>query len=288
MDLVPLVLCGLCICWGALKLLTLLQSIRWAAAHGRQFTEQAREWPPVTAPQQYALIEESGGGFRPFGAKSYKLRQRFFVDYDDVTWKRRLRAGGKFVCSFLWSAPLYMGLCGLLVEVINASVPDHRYHLGFAVSIVALGMVVYNIFLIVESVVWYVMVRSYARAYFFIGSLPTRPGTGTSSTQELLVPTTLLFFAVMNSTIAVSTVQLWYGGFGDLPSSTGVLSEMKRLVQSLYFVMSDMTTIGDQNISPVNTWPRITTMLTSTSQLLLVTVSVALLLSSISGNGTTD
>jgi hypothetical protein len=234
------------------------------------------------------LIEESGGDFKPFGAKSYKLRQWFFVDYADGTWKRRLRAGGRVVFSFLWSAPLYMALCGAVVEATNAVVPDHRYHLGFAVSIVALGMVVYNIFLIVESVVWYVVVRSYARAYFFIGSLPTRPDGGASSTQELLVPTTLLFFAVANSAIAVSTVQLWYGGFGGLPSSTGVLSEIKRLVQSLYFVMSDMTTIGDQNISPVDTWPRITTMLTSTSQLLLITVSVALLMSSVSGDGTTE
>lgn len=274
--------------WALVKSVTMLQSIKWAARYGGRYTEQFKEDPPRTELQRYALLEEHSASFFPFGAKSYKLRVIFFENFEDCWWKRKARWLAKMMLANFWQSGRFMLLGGTLLECINAFMFDHSSQLGYWVCAVALWMVLYNIMLVVEALAWFVMVRSYAFAYFMLGSLKTRDGWRESSVSELFVLGTLLCFSVFNLTVAVSSIQLWKGGFDSIPKGHGFAAEVSRFIQSLYYVLANMTTVGDGSINPTSLLARLSVMLGYGSQLLIITFSVALLISAVSRDEPAD
>ncbi|MFG3589433.1 ion channel [Streptomyces sp. NPDC047990] len=281
-DLALIFLLGIYFLWAVVKSITMIRSIYWAAQHGGKYTEDFKSDPPETELQRYALLEENSAGFFPFGAKSYKIRVLFLENFEDGAWRRRTRRLGKILLANFWQSGRFMLLVGITVEGVNTFGFDGSPRIAYLVVIMALWSVLYNIMLVVEALAWFVMVRSYAFAYFMLGSIKSDGGWRESSVSELLVLGTLLAFSIFNLTVAVSSIKLWMGGFKSISRGSGFSGEVRRFVQSLYYVLANMTTVGDGDISPTTSMARFSIMLGYASQLLIITFSVALLLSAVS------
>jgi hypothetical protein len=54
----------------------------------------------------------------------------------------------------------------------------------------------------------------------------------------------------------IANVQKNFGGYSDLPEGGGWITHLKRLVESTYYVLANMTTVGDSAIAPESTLAR--------------------------------
>ena len=67
----------------------------------------------------------------------------------------------------------------------------------------------------------------------------------------------------------------------SLPTGREPVNEFGRFIESVYYVLANLTTVGDDKISPMQTLSRLTVGLVFASGLFLVTFSLSLLFASI-------
>jgi hypothetical protein len=274
------ILACLLLWWAILKSWALLNSVRWASGRGADFTIALQRRRLSDLRSQLELLAQYGADFLPFGAKSYRIRNVFLARENGAygtVWRILGTASNMFV-----NSAGFMGTCVLFIIVTNITLPQGAPALGVLIVIVATWLVLYTIGLAVEAIAWYMAVGSYAGPFFLLGSTRRMVrNMERAKARELWVFFALAFFALANLSLLVSTVQLRYGGFGGLSAEAGVAGEFERLVDSTYFVLSNLITIGSSEIVPVSSLARFAVGLVHVSTLFLVTFTLTLLLASI-------
>src|SRR4051794_17900582 len=67
--------------WCGLKSWTLSNSIAWAARKGNDFDYMLRHEVPKNLQEQVRVLQAVDGDFKPFGAKSYRIRQHLLTPW---------------------------------------------------------------------------------------------------------------------------------------------------------------------------------------------------------------
>lgn len=173
-----------------------------------------------------------------------------------------------------------MLLCVAVIEVANAAdVSGPRIDL--LVYTLSVWLIIYTIGLSIEATTWYMTVGRYSGPYFRLGIRHTPAPHPRGKGGELGVFAILVSFAVLALAVLVSTVQMRSQGFENLPAGRGPSDEFSRFVESVYYVLSNLTTVGDEKIAPLQTLSRFAVGLVFTSGLVLVTFSLSLLFAAI-------
>lgn len=256
--------------WCLVKTWNLLKSIQWAAARGKEFDKRLRKKKPSDLDQKISIIETTGGNFLPFGVKSYRIRRILLTPWGSSYPTELLRRLVSLAANVPLNSGIYMIFCAGLIELANAAnIRGSRE--DQAVLVLSIWLILYAVGLVIEAIVWYSSIKRYAGPYFFLNSKKRSQVSSSDKGREISVFVVLTSLIVLSLSIAVSTVQLRYGGFGHLPDKSGFLDEIRRFVQSTYFVLANMSTVGDDNMVPTRTISRLVVGLIFASTLFLVT-----------------
>lgn len=249
-----------------LKIWNLGASMRWALAHGADYAAQAERRPPQDSQGRRRLLTDNQADFLPFGAKSIRLyglrdsHPRLDTAFD--------------VC--YRNSPLFMLWVGLAVIVGDILASDSQ---ACAVGCVVLSLVLvtYALGLLLEGVFWYVLAHNYTAVWGQIKSsksMESLVGRG-QALNDAIALGALTVAGAFSLCVAISSTQQHFGGFGDLPRDEGVVQEVFRLSDAAYYVLANLTTIGDSSLAPTTQLAR----LVSTFMMLCVLLVISLLIS---------
>jgi hypothetical protein len=271
----------LLLAWAIVKWINLANSMRWAIAHGALYEASYHRAPPRTNEELYTLFELHLGNFFPLGTKSYKIR-RLIERPHRIGLLGRVAHSAKAVLAILFlDTWAYIGLCGLVIALLDGFYSPSSTLFSALESALAVWLTLYSLLLIVEAVIWYMTAGSYARVYALL-SVKTR-GVGSEQRtplDELLVFGPLVICSVLSLSSAVAQTQARYGVFSTLPRGSGFAQEAQRLLQAMYYVLANLSTVGSQSIEPRGTLARFEITVAFASGMLLLTLVVSLFLAS--------
>ncbi|WP_435210073.1 hypothetical protein [Micromonospora sp. bgisy143] len=272
--LLVVVICFLMV-FALLKSIALTNAVRWAARHARGYERESRLRPPRNDLELAALFERHGGDFFPFGAKWYKIRRRYSLKVTDSKFVRARKGAARLISKIFISGAGFIIVSCASTIALNAAAPEEGAAASGIASGFTLWIVLYNMGLLAEAVAWYLAVGRYARSYFTAGVTGRRPEDG-SALDELIVFVSLAVFMVLSLAISVSTLQLRFGGFQGMSKDHGIVAEMRRLADSLYYVVANVTTLGDSSIELTTASAKIGATTVLVAGLLLLTFTLAL------------
>jgi hypothetical protein len=230
-----------------LKSWNLGASIGWALSHGGKYAERVETELPATRDERLDIIRQEGGAFRPLGAKSCRLYSLgaghpALDKAPEVSFRNTLFFAG-------WVAALVIG-SDMFVETPNC--------FEVATAFISFWLVIYSLGLLAESIMWYALAKDYALVWgsikFSAPALgPNRRGKIFGDVMGLFA---LLVFAIVSLATGIANVQKNFGGYSNLPEGSGWMTHLKRLIESAYYVLANMTTVGDSAIAPASTLAR--------------------------------
>jgi hypothetical protein len=246
--LIPLWIAFAVLAVGALlKSWNLGASIGWALSHGGKYAERVEAQLPATRDERLDIIRQEGGAFRPLGAKSCRL---YSLGAEHPALDKALEISFRNTLLFAgWVAALVIG------SDMFAETPKS---FEVATACISFWLVIYSLSLLAESIMWYALAKDYALVW---GSIkfstpvlgPNRRGKIFGDVLGLLA---LLVFAIVSLATGIANVQKNFGGYSDLPEGSGWITHLKRLIDSTYYVLANMTTVGDPAIAPESTLAR--------------------------------
>ncbi|MFG3640785.1 hypothetical protein ACGF3C_11040 [Micromonospora sp. NPDC047762] len=258
-----------------LKSVALMNAVRWAAKRARGYERESRLRPPRNDLELAALFERHGGDFFPFGAKWYKVRRLYSPGSNDSRLTKARKSAVRLIAKTFISGAGFILVSYVSTIALNALAPKVTVFASVVVSALTLWVVAYNMGLLAEAVAWYLAVGRYARSYFTAGITGRRPEDG-SVLDELIVFVTLAVFMVLSLAVSVSTLQLRFGGFKGMSRDHGFVAELRRLADSTYYVVANVTTLGDSSVQLSSAPAKIGATTVLVAGLLLLTFTLAL------------
>ncbi|MEG3632457.1 hypothetical protein [Micromonospora palythoicola] len=266
--------CGL-MSFALLKSVALANAVRWAARKARSYERASRQRPPRDELALADLFERHGGNFFPFGAKWYKIRRIYSPDPLDSRLTRLRKGVIKLGAKVFISGAGFILVSYATTITLNALLPNAGIAVSILASALTLWVVMYSMGLLAEAVAWYLVVGRYARSYFTAGVTGRRPEDGTVL-DELIVFITLAVFMVLSLAVSISTLQLRFGGFTGMSRDHGFLAELRRLADSVYYVVANVTTVGDSSVELSAASAKIGATTVLVAGLMLLTFTLAL------------
>lgn len=232
-----------------LKLIAILNAGRWTVQYGAGYGTRFRAEKPGDDQARLDLLKDSGRWFFPFGIKDYRLRQYYQPHAADSPRRARMRRAVAATARNLFSARRLV-IASLVILVLC--------NMSRSVNPVAPALLVFVAFtqlsvstaLVAEAIMWYVVVRSYARPFFMLGFSRTWVLSASEAAEEIRVFARLTAYVLISSVVACSTVQVWFGGFEGVGVASGVAAELNRLAEFAYYALCTMTTTGDSGVKP--------------------------------------
>ncbi|MBI3247379.1 MAG: two pore domain potassium channel family protein [Deltaproteobacteria bacterium] len=240
-----------------LKIVSIVQAIRWLRSWGRCYAGHLHHNPPPDEPAYYAAFEQCGGRHFPFGVKDYRLRRYIGLGRD----ARGFQRAGVGIAS-LFQATLYRyerlaGLVGLWAVVMTSvrhdaqllTSPAVHSTLLYTLTNVVLGT---NALLSVEAVFSYAILGGYATSFHMLS-----PRAGASRLLlELRVAMGRVVTTVFSGAVAAYVA---YIAFGALEGKALVARPIQNaweatqaFLQMLYWAMTTFATVGYGDIIPSN------------------------------------
>jgi len=150
-----------------LKILAVVNAIRWLHSHGPEFATALADQHPRTAVDQERLYDHLGAAFLPFGVKDYRIRRM----------TRGLRGSRQLLVG--WPARIFRAtpfnlavLAGLTAAylIVLASAPRIPHLLSRSAHdsvalVLALSLIVATILIAVEAVYSYAVIGSYGQSF---------------------------------------------------------------------------------------------------------------------------
>jgi hypothetical protein len=192
--------------------IAILNAARWTVQYGAEYGTRFRAEKPVDDQARLALLADSGHWFFPFGIKDYRLRQLYQPHAADPPRRARIRRAVAVTARTLFSARrLVLGSMVILVlcnvsRSVSPPAPAVLVLMAFAQLAVSTALVA-------EAIMWYVVVRSYARPFFMLGFSRAWTLSASEAAEEIWVFARLTGYVLISSVVACSTVQVWFGGF---------------------------------------------------------------------------
>jgi hypothetical protein len=216
-----------------------INSARWAVDRGAAYALDVEKIEKPTAADRMHLIRKHGGDSFFIGAKSVRL----YRTAPQIGW-----IGGPLLRYLFIVTPCFLVLvlssAWVTVQVANWRVSQ------FVAGTLSGWACLYALGLIVEAITWYVIAQDYTRVW---GSVKFAH-RGTSEEHRIfgdvrgLVSVTLT--AVGCTSILVATAAGWSHGFHGISEPEHGLG-LASLTSGFYYVVCNLTTVGDPTI-----WPR--------------------------------
>lgn len=276
----------LALCWAVIKLINLMASVRWAIKCAPRYVREYRQDPPDSKARLYRLLEENGGRFYPLGAKSLWFREHLFETGGTVR-RKHLKVIANAFARMALDTWLYLGLVGLSLAILDAFWDSPSALERGCLAALAIWLLVYALLLLVEAIVWFLLVRSYAGVFAFMNVAKPESADSAQSNgaQEFLVFCALLVASVLAGAAAVANIERRYAAYAHMQPKGGIAAETSRLFDAGYYVIANAATIGDSLITPTVALARTVTALVILSSLLLLTCGVSLFLAIASDSG---
>lgn len=231
-----------------LKLVNLGRSVIWAARHGVEYAAKVESNNPMTTDKRMGLMLDSGH-FLPFGAKSWRI----------WTWGRKHPISYGVARILYENTPLFTSWVGIALVMVSIPERSSSKLLGWLSAELSLCIAIYSLGLVLEAILWYLMVKDYALVWGSIKFPRTSGGLSdrTRAFEDVVTLGGLMVVAVASMTVGIASTQRYFPrAFENLDVGTGGLSQLAVLVDSLYYVLANLTTIGDSSISPLSSLAR--------------------------------
>ena len=232
---------------GAFKLGNLVLSVMWAMNHGGDYAKKVEAGSPTTSEQRLELIRSESGGFPPLGAKSCRLYAFAKFSILDKIIDLSFRNTILFT---VWVA------VALFIACSAESMTPATKALA---NILSAWLVIYSLGLLAEGIMWYLIAKDYARVW---GSIKFRISVLHLDDRgkvfaDVTGLATLLVFSVLSIATAIAcTASIYSAAYSGLSPGSGAWHQAGRVVEATYYVLANMTTVGDNSISPANTLAR--------------------------------
>lgn len=239
-----------------------LVSVRWALKHGPDYsTEIQSAAPSITSAVRMHKIAQSKydfGGTWP-GAKSVKI-----WDESPSGWRRAFDLAYLKTPCFLVGVAAFCWASGAI-----ATPPEY-------VTIVAISLAtwlsLYALALIVEAIIWYVIARDYGLVWGDIKFATSSPSPATRALADIKGLLAVNVTAIAATSVLVLATAELEDGYDGISASNGWSFTVDSVVSSVYFVLANSTTVGDDSISPVGTAGRASAAITHLTVLLIISV----------------
>lgn len=240
-----------------IKTLVWWKSLGWALRHGSTYAEQVLQTPAGELDRQrrLQLIAAHGGAFKPCGAKSVRLLQ---APQTRVTRAR----------SILFVATPVFILEGGIAAICLSFARDVSMTASVVAVCIAAWVCLYSLMLLSEAIVWYVIAKDYTRVWGDVKFALTVRGPEARTLGDFKALGAVTLTAALACSILVSVVSQAFGGYSHLPRSEASTLGIPTLVSSLYYVLSNLTTVGDSGIGPTTSLARLSSGLVQVAVLL--------------------
>jgi hypothetical protein len=240
---------------GLLRWLTTSGAIWWLRKFGRSYRNKLQEHDPseLTGHKIREILEGCGGGrVRPWGVLEYKAHEHNLI------------LG--FLCRWVYRLPTLP-----LLTLIAYFGVGFRGSYQIAWSIVATIYQVTIILAALEAMYSYIAIGGYRRYYqvgIRLGST-SRPHI-VDDMYELDVILPLGLSAIAVNVLAFSVAQIAWSSFSSSQIPLDSSRSWALLIQSTYFVVTSMTTVGYGDIVPRTLWGQVVSMLIHVQSLSLI------------------
>jgi hypothetical protein len=272
----------------ALKLLAMINAIRWMLSYGSEYRSRISKAPATTAGERDQILDACHAGFFPFGLKDYRLSS-YIRDSDSGGLKRSVVG---FFRKYLFQFP-GPAFGGALILIATAKLPasvtltgSHTYGwVGAGYGILMMAVV---ITFSVEAFISYAVLGSYGTAFHRLNvpreksKAGTRepPAVRTGRTEPIVTEMTayggilITGYVIMSSTIYFVSMRL--GGFDYIPGWHGpTLVEPVSLFDSLYWTA--VVPVDFNGAGPIGALPRVIVLLGFIAIFVMVTFVVFIL-----------
>ena len=244
------VLFSLLLLGGTLRLLNLINSVRWALRDGSAFVQRVESDRPKNSRDRLALIPESGY-FAPFGAKScrlYGLKSKW-----PTTWP----VIDGFVDVIFRNTVLFMVFVAGTVSLGASESTNESLAMAAMSTIMCFWLIVYSLCLVAEGIMWYAIAHDYALVWGSIKFAALHLEERGRAFADAVGLIALLIFSILGiSTAIASTAGHYPQQYTAFSQEHGLLGQLSRQIDATYYVLANMTTVGDSAIAPVESLAR--------------------------------
>ena len=245
-----------------LKIVGIINAIRWMSKKGRNYVAQLKKVSPQSPEDYYNLFHQNNGGFFPFGFKDYLLRRYLLTLYSRPSYLILIRFPIKLFQKYLYRferlsiiitvycflvAPLYKS--GLIIPMLSHEISCLILFMLTIIFIFA------NLILSVEAIYSYGILGGYATTFHMISSEKSSWSGGSQFLLEISVLLGKLTTTLLAGASAFYVSHIYYGALTGKIATYSELSFKSALtifLQSVYFSITTLLTIGYGDIQPSN------------------------------------
>jgi hypothetical protein len=229
-----------------LKILAVVNAIRWLHTHGPAFSTALAEEPPRTVVDQERLYDRLWADFFPFGVKDYRIRRMA----RSLRGPRALLVGwpARAFRVVLFNLALLAALTAAYLIVLASSprIPDlvpRPAHDAVAL-VLALSLIVATILIAIEAVYGYAVLGSYGLGFHELR--PERRMPERALVREFQVFAGALIAAHLAGVGATYLIAHRFGGYAKIPASTPNLAQIAlHTLDSAYYTLATFVGTGD-------------------------------------------
>ena len=270
-----------------LKIVSILQAIRWIRKNGEAYISILHNNPPTSATDYYCAMEKANGTWFPFGVKDFRLRKFILHCHTEKSfWKKYCGLLAFLFQTTMYRFQIFAGIVGSYAIGIsylsNKSIflSDSLIYLLYALTIIVLGT---NALLSIEAVCCYAIFRNYAMSFHMFSLEKKFWGSGDRFLTELKIVGAKIIITLYCGTVAAFVAFALLDGFdgNSLPDDPIVCFShlMNSIFQMAYFTTTTFVTVGFGDITPKNIFGQIVALLIEIQAFSIVALVLASLLS---------
>jgi hypothetical protein len=272
-------------CLVGLKLLAMINAVRWILLHGTEYRNKISRTPALTREEHDRILDDCNAGFFPFGVKDYRLSR--YLRNSDCRGTRRFSVGFFRKYLFQFPGPAFAGSALLIItakapHAVTLAKGDIYSWAGAAYGVLLLVVI---ITFSVEAFFSYAILGSYGIAFHRLHvpreswwpTKRTRSTANSKASEPIITEMTayggiiITGYTTMASTVYFMSVRL--GGFSSVPASHGgAFVQPDSLLDSLYWtvvVPADFNGAG-----PISAFPRFIALLGFICAFMMITFVV--------------
>jgi hypothetical protein len=240
----------LLVIWGAvmaigalLKSWAWLVSVRWALKHGAAYSTEiesvSADMTSAGRMRRIAQPKYDSGGAWP-GAKSVKIWEE-----DPDGWRRVFDLVYLKTPCFLVGVAVFCWSSGAIAEPAGI--------IRFWAMFLATWLSLYALALILEAIIWYFIAQDYGLVWGDIKFATSATSTGTRALGDVKGLLAVVVTAIASCSVLVFVCAEVSDGYTGIQPSDDWSFSLASAVSSVYFVLSNTTTVGDDSIIPAGT-----------------------------------
>ncbi|MEU8819405.1 hypothetical protein [Actinoplanes sp. NPDC048796] len=226
----------------ALKCVAIINATRWVSRRGDDYRRLYAENPPRSDAEKIALLKATGARFFPFGAKEYRVRERY-ISLIGRTGAAAVLGWALRLWSTFYTAPGVVAAAVVIIAVPELLARTETGPRGLALACALLATAV-ALLAYLEALAWYLTVGSYARVYLTLGFHRSLPGSAGENLAELRLYIYLAIATLVSNSLACLVAAVSFDAF-HYADGAPVGHGPGAVTGSLLHTASNMSFLGD-------------------------------------------